>query len=403
MEDFNIPGAERVAQLKLLQEAIGDVSPYFWAACHVCHVEALKKLVKVASISPAIVRVFAARSRTMVRYWSPQPPKQSSQASTPKQSMHSNLDSSSPITTPPAKKQKMLHSPGSDASSPPLSRNRLARDLADERDNFRCVLTGDPSREIAHIYPFHSIKYKEEDAFGERHIFWDHLKNFWPEQKIADWELEIFPKGLHELGDEKTYNLITLSRTAHDMWARGAFALKPISVSNNNMTLKVQFFWQQKQTDIPATMSLLTTPFSTEHLDQNDGAFESARAVLYYADKRITSGQFFELHTNDPTTKPLPSFQLLEMQWFLQRVAGMAGGAGDIDSEDLDEDSDEEIPDLIPGDVGDSSLISIGTSSSLVFPPRGSMDLPHHSEHRSEEAEEGEEGIGEGNEVRVIM
>ncbi|KAK9364484.1 hypothetical protein V1509DRAFT_636229 [Lipomyces kononenkoae] len=42
MEDFNIPSAERVAQLKLLQEAIGDVPPYFWAACQVCHVEALE-------------------------------------------------------------------------------------------------------------------------------------------------------------------------------------------------------------------------------------------------------------------------------------------------------------------------------------------------------------------------
>ncbi|KAK9237058.1 hypothetical protein V1525DRAFT_405181 [Lipomyces kononenkoae] len=400
MEDFNIPSAERVAQLELLQEAIGNVPPEFWAACQVCHVEALKKLVKVASISPAIVRVFAAQSRTMVRYWSPRPPKLLSQASTPKKSMPSNLDSSSPITTPPAKKQKMLHSPGSDATSPSLSRNRLARDLADERDNFRCVLTGDPMREIAHMYPFHSIKYMEEDVFGERHIFWDHLKNFWPEQKIADWELEIFPKGLHEMGEEKIYNLITLSRNAHDMWARGAFALKPISVSNNNMTLKVQFFWQQKQTDISATMSLLTTPSSTERLDQNDGAFESGRAVLYYADKRITSGQVFELHTNDPITKPLPSFKLLEMQWFLQRIAGMAGGAGDVVLEDVDSDSDEEVPVLIPGNVGDSSLISIGPSSSPIFPLSGSLDLPDHSKHRSDVAEEGEDGIEEGNALR---
>ncbi|KAK9237011.1 hypothetical protein V1525DRAFT_426658 [Lipomyces kononenkoae] len=363
MADFNIPSAERVAQLKLLQEAIGDVPSYFWAACQVCHVEALKKLVKVASISPAIVRVFAARSRTMVRY-----------CLETKNSMRSNLDSSSPITTPAAKKQKTLHSPGSDASSSTLSRNRLARDLADERDNFRCVLTGDPSREIAHIYPFHSIKYKEEDAFGARHIFWDHLKNFWPEQKIADWESKLFPDGQHELGEEKTYNLITLS---------------------------LQFFWQKKQTDIQATMSLLTTPLSTKNLDQNDGAYDSARAVLYYADKRITSGQFFELHTNDPTTKPLPSFKLLEMQWFLQRVAGMAGAAADIDWEYLDEDSDEEIPDLRPDDVGDSSLISTGPSSSPVFPLRGSLDFPDHSKHC--EAEEGEEGIGERNEVPTIM
>ncbi|KAK9429076.1 hypothetical protein V1505DRAFT_180448 [Lipomyces doorenjongii] len=54
-----------------------------------------------------------------------------------------------------------------------------------------------------------------------------------------------------------------------------------------------------------------------------------------------------------------PTLILLEMQWSLQPVAGMAGGAGDIDWEDLDEDSDEEIPDLIPGDVGESSLSAV--------------------------------------------
>jgi hypothetical protein len=102
------------------------------------------------------------------------------------------------------------------------------------------------SIEVAHIYPHHSIKHKEEDMFGQRHTFWDHLKNFWSKEKVAAWEAELFPAGICEFGIERVYNLITLSRNAHDMWGRGAFALKPISESDDKMTLEVQFFWQEK-------------------------------------------------------------------------------------------------------------------------------------------------------------
>jgi hypothetical protein len=68
MEDFNIPSAERVALLKRLEKAIGDVPPYFWAACQVCDLKALEKWVEVARISPTIVRVATLQSRTMAQY-----------------------------------------------------------------------------------------------------------------------------------------------------------------------------------------------------------------------------------------------------------------------------------------------------------------------------------------------
>lgn len=123
--------------------------------------------------------------------------------------------------------------------------------------------------EVAHIYPFHSISHQEEDKFGQRHIFWSHLKNFWPKEKVIAWEAELFPVGICDFGIERVYNLITLSCGAHRMWARGAFALKPISESDDKTTLKVQFFWQKKQQEAQTAMSLLTTPFSTQGLSQN--------------------------------------------------------------------------------------------------------------------------------------
>jgi hypothetical protein len=66
MEDFNIPSAERVALLKRLEEAMGDVPPYFWAACQICDLKALENLVEVARINPAVARIVAGCTVKMI-------------------------------------------------------------------------------------------------------------------------------------------------------------------------------------------------------------------------------------------------------------------------------------------------------------------------------------------------
>jgi hypothetical protein len=258
--------------------------------------------------------------------------------------------------------------------------------------------------------------------FGLRHTFWNHLKNFWPAEKVAAWEAELFPKGMHEVGEERVYNLITLSPDAHAKWAAGYFALKPISLSDDKMILKVQFFWQKEQ-DTQTTISLLTAPFPTEGLERH----RYAGLVDWRTKRCIKSGDYFDLQTTNPTTKPLPSFQLLEMQWFLQRLLGMAGGAGDVHWEDLredpenpdysiagfaygeeedeeisyydmasaaygeDEEEEEEIPSLdLDEEVQDSSLVSAGLPPSLDFSHKDMVHLPdpdrpkHHTEKESE-------------------
>ncbi|KAH6674845.1 hypothetical protein B0J14DRAFT_538947 [Halenospora varia] len=406
MEDFNIPSPERVALLERLQEAIGGAPPYFWAACQVCDLEALEKLIELARISSAAVRIIAGQCRNMSRYWSAHPG-ELSLPSTPKNPtpVPSSSDSSSSpaISAPPAKKQKTSDSPaGKVTSSPLLSRSITAKALAKQRDNFRCVLTGEACTEVAHIYPFHSIKYTEGDIFGARHAFWDLLKNFWPEEKVSAWQMELFPGGINEIGLERVSNLITLSPSARAIWDRGAFALKPISMSNDNTTLKVQFFWQKKQQGIEATTSLLTTPFCTIDLEQNEGAYDHGKSMFFNLDTRelIKSGEIFELQTDDPDTLPLPSFKLLEMQWFLQRIAGMAGAAG-LDEFDWDEDSDnegeiymkwgtnsdEDIPNL-GLEEGDISLsIDRSLPASPQFLRKDNLPITEAPKHHTEEAD----------------
>jgi len=126
---------------------------------------------------------------------------------------------------------------------------------------------------------------------------------------------------LYEFGVERVYNLITLSRSAHEIWARGAFALQQIS--GDKTKLKVQLFWQKKQQEAQTAISLLTTPFSTEGLSQNTDVLGGGAAKLFKEDTvdenvlAIRSGDYFTLQTDDPETKPFPSLTLLELQWFL--------------------------------------------------------------------------------------
>ena len=66
MEDFNLPSPERTALLERLQEAIGSsVPPHFWAACQICDLNALERLVKCGRECPGMLRNYAQQIRTM--------------------------------------------------------------------------------------------------------------------------------------------------------------------------------------------------------------------------------------------------------------------------------------------------------------------------------------------------
>ena len=296
---------------------------------------------------------------------------------TPQKSIASNLGLSPSTLPPPSKRQKTLDSPTT------LPRDANAKKQAKERDSFCCVLTGIEFIEVAYIYPHYAMKEKEEDRNGPRHTFWESLELFWPAEKVATWKAKLFPNDISDKGQEEVYNLISLAPHVHGMWGRGLFALKPISESDDKKTLIVQFFWQTKQKNSFPKISLTIQPHSTKGLKQSTGAHGGLIWLHDKNKKQIQSGDSFELNTDDPIKKPLPSFELLELQWFLQRVQGMAGAA-DVDWEEpwleTDSDSDyavEEAPSLASNDdVEDFSLLSEESLSSLAKP-----DHPLHPKH----------------------
>lgn len=154
-------------------------------------------------------------------------------------------------------------------------------------------------------------------------------------------------------------------------------------------------------------ISLSTTPDSTKDLNENIGAFKGPVHLDNIHETRIQSGDFFDLHTDNPETLPLPSFQLLELQWFLQRVQGMAGAA-DVDlsflSDSGSEYSDGEgVPGFDLDEAEDSPLESSGLpiSPEVVRLPNVSKLL---SKHHTEEAD-GDKGdeVADREGTRVVM
>jgi hypothetical protein len=180
--------------------------------------------------------------------------------------------------------------------------------------------------------------------------FWNLLRLFWDKDRVEKWNRKIFPDSQNpDVGVERCFNLISLAPHAHDMWNRGLFALKPLKLSRNQKKLTVQFFWQVPGNyNMESRINLLTKPTSSEGLEiVKDGYFlnhlkDNNSAPL------IRSGETFTFTTNDPENLPLPSLELLEMQWILQRLVGMCGAAGwpslDWDDDIFDNDDSWLIP-----------------------------------------------------------
>jgi hypothetical protein len=180
--------------------------------------------------------------------------------------------------------------------------------------------------------------------------FWDLLRLFWDKDRVEKWNRKIFPDSQNpDVGVERCFNLISLAPHAHDMWNRGLFALKPLKLSRNRKKLTIQFFWQVPGNyDMKSRIDLLIKPTSSEGLEiVGDGYFLN-RLENNSLTPRIRSGETFTFITNDPENLPLPSLELLEMQWILQRLVGMCGAAEwpslDWDDDIFDNDDSWLIP-----------------------------------------------------------
>ncbi|RAK98911.1 HNH endonuclease signature motif containing protein [Aspergillus ibericus CBS 121593] len=210
----------------------------------------------------------------------------------------------------PAKKRRLASDPrqtskiptwtGKQTSERPLGASSTCK----ERDNDTCILTGcSLPVEVTHIFPKGLGKRGE----GRFENFWEVLGTYWSPQQVKAWEEQTFDPD----GTETCSNLMCMNNMAHKLWEKAGFALKPLSLSEDKRQLEVQFYW------LP--------------MNKYRGAMRGL--VNFVTDTRLCSGDILTFKTGDPEGHPLPSMELLNMQWVLHRVLALSGAAYATDKE----------------------------------------------------------------------
>ena len=94
------------------------------------------------------------------------------------------------------------------------------------------------------------------------------------------------------------------------------------------LTVQFFFFWQpQYNHKLDDRVDLLMKPTSSQGLKSIGIDYSLYSPGDDDQLRPIESGQIFKPTTKNPETHPLPSWELLEMQWFLQRVVAMSSAA----------------------------------------------------------------------------
>ncbi|KAF7182002.1 hypothetical protein CNMCM7691_001390 [Aspergillus felis] len=183
------------------------------------------------------------------------------------------------------------------------TREKSVADACKLRDK-ACILTK-CTRDISescHLFPFSMNDWR----MHRKQMFFEGLKMFWCDKKVNEWCKAVYGD---VAGTEKLQNQILLSPNAHKLHTAGWFALEPID--------------EDKVHDLPPKEYGVAL-----HRVDNDHP--------------LVSGEDFRLETHDPKTHPLPDTRLLELQWIMNRVLALRGGAEPKDLEDeSDGDSDE--------------------------------------------------------------
>ena len=158
--------------------------------------------------------------------------------------------------------------------------------------------------------------------------------------------------------------MISLSPDAHRYHWSGSFALKRVKISKDKKCLIVKFYWLpkidgplsssvSKLCDSPPGPSVKEDPYQGPGLARLFNHAVEIDENKKVSDAIFKSGDEIQLKTKDPENCPLPCWELLEMQWLLNRVVAMSGDVDidvedgfdyyqDFQEEDVDKNSDDE-------------------------------------------------------------
>ncbi|KAJ6155551.1 hypothetical protein N7470_006117 [Penicillium chermesinum] len=207
--------------------------------------------------------------------------------------------------------------------------SQATRNAACLRDRHRCALTGKRNFRLACIVPSwaHGIVLDEMRWSGERTV-WNTIYEYWDRETADRWFKAAFTS--HRMGVlpvDNSSNLICLNTELALAWELGVAAFRPLLISNERSKLVIEFHWLAVEDVnsgdfLDAETDMRKVPTPTKGLSSYEGL--CARHRYSKGRALIKTGDRFYLTTDDPVLRPLPSFDLLELSFYMRRLIALS-------------------------------------------------------------------------------
>ncbi|KAJ5097499.1 hypothetical protein N7456_008220 [Penicillium angulare] len=206
------------------------------------------------------------------------------------------------------------------------------------RDSHRCQLTqtSRDSVKVAHILP----TFLHEATESSEEPSWQFLGEWLGKERLSWWKDKLLVEKPSQDGEnaervfdtDRLCNMITLDTEVQSYWNDDLCAFRPVYLSEDKRYLDIAFHWlplpeRGTTQHYEDRIDINHHPYPDHNHGCNYTPAPGAGAYLYDAQtgKRILSGHIFRMETDDPVTYPLPSVELLEIQWYLKRLARFKG------------------------------------------------------------------------------
>ncbi|KAJ5775281.1 uncharacterized protein N7511_000292 [Penicillium nucicola] len=316
-ERFNIPSHQRKLLLSKLKEVLkgAKVTVPFWACVQVCDLSKLEFTAHMANLSPSMMETLTDLVASLPYKW------------TQRLSPYDEFETESTTSF----------------DDPKYATAPLAKDIARERDGYKCVITGAGKvYQTARIFPVLVTKSPGVVAPAFPSI-WKYVDFFWDHDTAERWKKAVFNSSFDpERPVNDCTNLICLRNDLRTAWVDGLFALRPVSVSDDKTEMEIEFHWQPRVGHATSDMVDVT---KEPPPSKDISSVENLLVVVPDQENKnsfhpIQSGHRFKIKTHNPVDHPLPSFDLLDMQWNFTRIVSMSAVADTFDDGDDDDDDD---------------------------------------------------------------
>jgi hypothetical protein len=318
-ENFNIPAPQRRILIRQLKDALQgqEVPAPFWAIVQLCDLDKLENIVQMAHLSLQIMDILADLSCGLPFKWTVKPSPAQRDAAFPM-----------PNDPPPAWSQ-------------PKHASRTAVWAARERDGHKCVITGTRKMFLAvPIFPSGLTTSRLQDDPLSPTI-WRFADMFWGQSTTQRWRRAVFNNPIQPNSPvNDCSNVICLRRDIRSAWTSGLFALRPAWISDDMTEIEIEFFWQPKPDHgLHDAVDLEKLPKSSKWVRKVDNLVLTVGVRGEQSYREIESGHRFRMTTDDPIKRPLPNFDLLDMQWQFSRLIALSAAITLYDDDDDDNTS----------------------------------------------------------------